>query len=93
MNKCPKCEKNIANLSQDEVTINATFTTLSKKVTVITCPHCHAVLSVIGDPYDFGGDTKEDIAKEVQKQVKTELANLQIVLSQILNEHLRRLGR
>jgi hypothetical protein len=93
MNKCPKCEKNIAHLSQDDVTINATFTTLSRKVTVITCPHCNAVLSVIGDPCDFGGDTKEDIAKEVKKQMQGELANFLNSLTGLLNNFLSQLRR
>jgi phage FluMu protein Com len=80
MLKCPKCEKNIVNLNTDEATLGGTFNRLSIRGIVITCPHCNTVLSAIADPYAFAGDTKEDISKEVQKQVRSELENFLIRL-------------
>jgi hypothetical protein len=62
--KCPKCEKMIATVRGDHVTVNSP--TGAWHGVSYACPYCHSILSVEIDPVAL----KTDIVKEVVKKLK-----------------------
>lgn len=63
MSKCPKCDKNVANLRITPHTGQHSMT--SYKCITFDCPLCGAVLGAAMDPYAM----RDEIANAVKKKI------------------------